>query len=172
MNDDVNRISEIKRKIMFLKLEIQRLLGKKIDWVIIHHGGGDYNIQQVNESHKWWKQSNGNVIPGILSSLGWWVGYQYWIDPSGNITQCRHDLEEGAHTLGLNKNSIGICCEGNFNTKLPTQVQLNSLKQLIDKKKSEYGIKNSNVEGHRFFSNKDCPGHKLYHWLVENYPNV
>ena len=163
-------LEEIKRKIMFLKLEIQKLMGKKPDWIICHHGGGDYNLHQVNESHKWWKLSDGSIVPGILSSLDWWVGYQYWINKMGFITQCRHDLEEGAHTLGLNKNSIGICLEGNFNKKMPTTQQLSALKDLIDRKKAEYGLVNRKIEGHKFFANKDCPGHRLYKWLCQNYP--
>lgn len=154
---------QILRKIRFLILEIQRLRGKQPDWIFIHHGGGDWNFYQVNKHHsdKW----------GLISSLGYGLGYNYWIDKMGLVTHARHDLEEAAHCVGFNKNSIGICLQGNTNITKPTGHQLEALVDLIDKKKIEYDIPNNKVKGHREYSATSCPGDHLWKWLCDNYPD-
>lgn len=169
---------EIKKQIAILKLQIEKLFATlkneefkktipnlpKPVWIIIHHGGGDWDFSQVNKHHtELWR---------MISSLGFGIGYAYWISYQGKVIQARRDNEEGAHTIGLNKCSIGIGLQGDFTKEQPTHFQLDALKGLIDKKKAEYGIKNSNVEGHRHFSNTSCPGKNLYSWLIKTYPNV
>jgi len=101
-----------------------------------------------------------------------YIGYQFFIEKDGTIHRGRLDTEEGAHCLGLNKCSIGIGLQGDFEKENPTPSQLASLKELIDKKKAEYNIGNSNVEGHRHFSNTSCPGKFLYAWLCREYPSL
>ena len=132
-------------------------------YLIIHHSGGtnanpladssNYTPAMCNADHK--------ISFNMLSSLGSYVGYQYFIDKAGNVTQHRKDTEEGAHTKGYNKISIGICLAGNFDATLPTEAQITSLRTLQKKKMLEYGIPLANIVPHRTFAVKTCFGKKL-----------
>lgn len=132
-------------------------------YIIVHHSGGTdknpmqdssgYTVVQCNADHK--------ARFNMLSSLGSYVGYQYFIDKAGIVTQCRKDDEEGAHTIGRNKDSIGICLAGNFDATMPTNEQIASLRTLIVKKMAEHTIPLKNVVPHRTFANKSCYGKKL-----------
>lgn len=93
------------------------------------------------------------------SSLGYFIGYQYYIDLAGIVHQGRKDDEEGAHTIGQNKDSIGICIEGNFDVSKPNAAQINALKALILQKMTQWAIAPNQVFGHRIYANyKSCPG--------------
>lgn len=135
----------------------------KLTHLIIHHSGGtdanplqdssNYTVKQCDADHK--------LRFGMKSSLGWYVGYTYFIDKKGVITQTRKDGEEGAHTIGLNSTSIGICLAGNFDATLPTEAQKVALKGLLEKKVKEFNILPSSIVPHRKFANKTCYGKKL-----------
>lgn len=132
-------------------------------WIIVHHSGGtnenplqdssNYTVQQCNYDHK--------IRFNFISTLGYYVGYQYFIDKHGIITQCRSDKEEGAHTIGKNRESLGICLAGNFDVTKPTEAQIETLKKIIEKKMKEYLIPIENVVPHRIFAVKTCYGKLL-----------
>ena len=134
-----------------------------IKYLIIHHSGGtdlnplqdssNYTVKQCDADHK--------ARFGMKSSLGWWVGYTYFIDWKGKVTQCRKDGELGAHTIGRNSDSIGICLAGNFDATLPTPEQVASLSDLINKKAKEFAITADRIVPHRHFASKTCFGKKL-----------
>lgn len=155
---------KLQLKILQLQLEVLILQRKKTipnladpKYIIIHHGGGDWNFEQVNKHHtdKW----------GFISSLGYGIGYQYFISYSGRVYQGRADTEEGAHTLGgYNRNSIGICLQGNMDIEEPTLAQMTALEKLVKEKKARYNI--NKVNGHRNFSNTSCPGQNLYQLII------
>lgn len=139
--------------------------------LIVHHTGGtdayplndssNYTVNQCNEDHR--------IRFGMLSSLGWYVGYHYYIDKAGVVTQTRTDTEEGAHCVGWNnhpgdspdKASIGICLAGNFDTTLPTDAQTNALRALLVAKSTQYSIHPENIFPHRHFAVKTCYGNRL-----------
>ena len=89
------------------------------------------------------------------------IGYHYYITKDGTIHKGRDEKLSGAHTIGYNSNSIGICYEGGLDkngkasdTRTPEQKQ--SLIDLILDIKGKYSIKK--VMGHRDTSpdlNKD-----------------
>jgi len=134
-----------------------------IKYIIVHHTGGTdanpkqdssgYTVTQCDKDHK--------IRFNMKSSLGWYVGYQYFIDKKGVVTQCRQDTEEGAHTVGKNKSSIGVCLAGNFDVTYPTKDQVISLKTLLATKIKEYNIPVTNVLPHRKFAKKTCYGKLL-----------
>lgn len=99
--------------------------------------------------------------------MGLYVGYTYVILKSGEIKQARKVGEEGAHTKGMNKNSVGICLCGNFSrpanqpNSYPTEVQIKSLKSLLDEITDRYGIDGKRIVPHRFFNATDCYGNNL-----------
>lgn len=69
---------------------------------------------------------------------------------------------QGAHTLGENYNSLGICCIGNFDIREPPQGQLKIAAKIIKLWMDLYAIGIDDVYGHRdFASYKSCPGEKF-----------
>lgn len=135
----------------------------KPQYIIVHHTGGtdaqplldtsNFTFKQCDDLHK--QRFN------MLSSLGYYVGYHYFIEKDGKVYQSRKDDEEGAHTIGKNTSSIGICLSGNFDATLPTEAQKRSLVDLLLKKTKEHGINAMNIVPHRAFATKTCYGKKL-----------
>lgn len=139
--------------------------------IIVHHTSGtdaqpladssNYTVLQCNEDHR--------IRFNMLSSLHWYVGYHYFIDKNGVVTQTRIDTEEGAHCIGYNnapgdsadKASIGICLAGNFDATLPTTAQISALTTLLNAKVKQYGILPANIVPHRAHAVKTCYGMKL-----------
>ena len=131
--------------------------------IVVHHGGGDWDFAQVNNHHrrKW----------GFRSSLGYYAGYTYFIEFSGKLYQARADNEEGAHCVEpgrkhyWNRNSIGVCLQGNFQHQRPTSGQKARLRRLLEAKQTQYNIPKSEIYGHRDIIATLCPGEHLYEWL-------
>lgn len=88
------------------------------------------------------------------------IGYHYVIKLDGTIENGRPENEVGAHCLGHNKNSIGVCyvggCDKDMRPKdTRTQQQRVSLILLLANLKKKYP--NATVRGHNEFVNKACP---------------
>ena len=157
-------IEKLKLQLQILQLQLRiMLLKEKLTvpnlndprFIIIHHGAGPWGFDQVNKHHtdKW----------GFVSSLGFGIGYQYFISYSGRVYQGRVDNEEGAHCIMFNKQSIGICLQGNMEIEEPTLAQLTALEKLVKEKKERYNIKV--INGHRDFSSTSCPGRNVYNFI-------
>lgn len=120
--------------------------------IIIHHSATDKSrtrVKGIDNNHKkrW----------GMISSLGYYVGYHFVITGKGKITQTRGFKERGIHTAGKN-DYIGICITGNFEEQEPNKTQINSLYELLDKIKEMSSIE---VKQHKDFSATLCPGKNL-----------
>ena len=132
-------------------------------YLIVHHsGGGEINplvdtsghtFETVNEYHR--------GLWNFPSSLGFYIGYHYYIEKSGKVTQGRADTDEGAHCIGKNKESIGICLAGNFDLTVPTKEQVGALKELLSRKRVEWAVPIENIVPHRKFADKSCYGKNL-----------
>lgn len=135
--------------------------------LIVHHTGGTDADPLADTSHHTfeivndWHKQNPNVNLGYPSSLGFYIGYHYFIDATGKVTQGRLDSDEGAHTVGKNTTSLGICLAGNFDATLPTKEQVAALKTLLSAKMEAYAIPLANVVPHRTYATKTCYGRKL-----------
>ena len=130
----------------------------KVEAIIIHHSATNASFQAINEYHrrKW----------NFRSSLGFYIGYQYFISLNGELTQGRADTEESAHTLGgWNKKSIGICLQGNLDLLYPTSAQLFALEDLIGKLQVKHDIFNSKIYLHRELWLTKCPGKNMIDWV-------
>jgi hypothetical protein len=131
--------------------------------LIVHHTGGTdadpladtsrQTFEIVNEYHR--------KLWNFRSSLGFYIGYHYFIDRHGRVRQGRANTDHGAHTIGQNQSSIGICLAGNFDATEPTLEQTNALRQLLLKLMKEYNISVNNIVPHRHYANKTCYGKKL-----------
>jgi len=143
------------------------------NWLIIHHTGSTamdpkadtshHTFEDVNEYHRdLWDETT-------RSSLGYYIGYHYFIDKSGKVTQGRADTDRGAHTIGANASSLGICMSGNFDVTKPTEAQVKSLKTLVKRLMKKYNIPVRRLVPHRkFASYKSCFGSGLDNGYVKD----
>lgn len=101
-------------------------------------------------------------------SKGWsGIGYNYYIRKDGVIYQCRPEGAEGAHTIGANDKSIGICCEGNFDVEEMTDLQYQSLTELCRDIMNRTGIRQ--VYGHKELQrDTTCPGKRFPLTTIKN----
>lgn len=89
------------------------------------------------------------------------IGYHYVIYLDGSIHKGRDESKIGAHCLGLNARSIGICYIGGLTEdgKTPkdtrTEAQKESLIKLLKELREKYP--SAEIYGHRDFANKACP---------------
>ena len=153
------QIITIKLQILLLKKKLTVPTFKSPNHIVIHHDAGNNNFATVNNWHKqkWnWK-----------SSLGFYCGYYYFLEKSGKVYQARRDNEEAAHTVGKqphywNRNSIGICLQGNFNNETPSLAQVSALRELLFRLEIKYKIPKTEIYGHREISSTTlCPGKHL-----------
>jgi len=86
------------------------------------------------------------------------IGYHWFIEKDGSLKVGRWDGLEGAHTIGHNRNSVGIVLAGNFEEQEPTKAQLVALDKLLSRLSMP-------VFGHRDFAATACPGKNLYYLL-------
>ena len=88
------------------------------------------------------------------------IGYHYVIYLDGSVHIGRPENEEGAHCLGHNKTSIGICYIGGLDIygkpkDTRTDEQKKSLTELIRTLKTRFP--QASIHGHNEFANKACP---------------
>lgn len=89
------------------------------------------------------------------------IGYHYVVGLNGEVMKGRNDNEVGAHCLGRNSDSIGVCYVGGLekDCKTPkdtrTPMQKKALTELLKNLKSKYP--KAVIKGHRDFASKACP---------------
>lgn len=89
------------------------------------------------------------------------IGYHYVIRLDGSVEKGRPEDEIGAHCLGENAHSIGVCYVGGIDrdTLKPkdtrTEAQKIALRQLVEELQRRYP--GATVHGHNEFAKKACP---------------
>ena len=90
------------------------------------------------------------------------TGYHYYITRNGQTYQTRHEQLIGAHAVGYNHHSLGVCYEGGLNelgkpADTRTPKQKSALLKLLRRLKTEHP--NASILGHRDLPDvhKDCP---------------
>lgn len=111
--------------------------------IIFHHAAiKDISAEEVDKLHR---------------NKGWeGIGYHYFISKDGTIYEGRPESAEGAHTIGKNRESIGICMEGNLEEEEITLNQITSVEYLSVYLCLKYDIKD--ILQHKDFANTLCPG--------------
>ena len=111
--------------------------------IILHHAEASRaSVEDVNSWH---------------IERGWaGIGYHYYVRKDGTIWRGRPEWAVGAHAVGHNDKSIGICCEGAYMTETMPAAQLSALKGLICDIMSRYG--NLELLRHKDVNSTDCPG--------------
>ena len=103
-------------------------LSSEVKYAVLHHSQvrasfRPRQLYMVNDYHK--KKF------GSKSSLGWWVGYNWFCDVDGTLTQTRLVGERTAAQQRHNLDSDSICLAGDFNIDLPTEAQIKVLRRWI-----------------------------------------
>ena len=161
------KLTLLKQLLALYQQLLEKLKAQQPEIVIIHHTGGSDADPYADTSHhtvqmvdKWHKQIGFNK-----SKLGYYVGYHYFIEKDGKVTQCRIHDENGCHTVGYNQ-CIGICLAGNFDATMPTVEQIASLKGLLLALSKNSKI--LPVPHRKFAPHKSCYGSKLPDDWAEN----
>ena len=101
------------------------------------------------------------------------IGYHWVIDRDGKVLPGRPEAVIGAHTIGHNSGTIGICLLGGYGsaetdpfTANYTAQQDITLRQMIDAIGSRTVIER--VSGHNQYAAKACPGFNVPKWFEGN----
>lgn len=112
-------------------------------FIILHHAGvSSATAESIHNYHK---------------SLGWCgIGYNMYVAKDGKIYLGRPMDAVGAHTVGYNAASVGICFEGNFENESMSPKQIAAGKKAIQYARSMYP--NTQIKMHRECDATACPG--------------
>ena len=124
--------------------------------IIVHHTAASSPDPQFAAIDSWHKDRD---FP--RSSLGYYVGYHYVIERDGQLKTARAEWEEGAHTVGQNTQSIGVCLVGNFDNEDPTAQQKATLGDLLHSLCARHNIEPHDIWPHRSYAAKSCYGRRL-----------
>ena len=124
---------------------------RTIDKIIVHCSataeGKDFTVADITRWHK---------------ARGWrTIGYHFVIYRDGSIHEGRNLAEQGAHCLGQNAHSIGVCyiggcaADGKTQKDTRTTAQRKALVELLRRLKAQFP--KAAIHGHRDFANKACP---------------
>lgn len=146
---------------------------EKVTKIIVHHTASTANLDNP-------KQAIRDIAYWHTKGRGWGdIGYNYVIDPVGNIYEGRYGGEKvvGAHAGKSNTGAIGISVMGNYETGDVSDASLVALARLTSEKtkihtidplgKSIFrGEMSNNILGHRDVMSTTCPGKNLYDKLL------
>lgn len=135
---------------------------RKIKEIIIHCSATPENMDiGVSEIRQWHLKR------------GWSdIGYHDVIRRDGRTEEGRSTDKAGAHTIGHNRNSIGICLVGGVDASNNpvnnfTEKQWESLRRLVMFYKAKHP--KATVHGHNEFAAKACPSFDVQEWLKCTY---
>jgi N-acetylmuramoyl-L-alanine amidase len=90
------------------------------------------------------------------------IGYHYGVEMIGNnchVLMGRSLGQEGAHTVGMNRKSVGICFVGNYEIDRPKfQMYLAGIKLIAGLCYSLRLDPYKSIMGHKEYANTACPG--------------
>jgi len=134
------------------KIELKR---GGIRYIVVHHSATDRENTSVEAIRRY-----------HVNNRGFWdIGYHWIVDKDGNLVKGRSEEFIGAHCAGgspaNNFNSIGICVVGNFEREVPTEKQLKTLFEFLEKKLRELKLTKDKVLGHLECKPTLCPGKYL-----------
>lgn len=91
------------------------------------------------------------------------IGYNFAVGGEGSVYEGRGWDVVGAHAVGYNVRSVGICLIGDFISNLPPQAQLDTAKALINTGvELGYISPDYQLVGHRQVGDTECPGDALF----------
>ena len=128
---------------------------KTITHIAIHHsaGPGTATAQSIAQFH-------------IGPSRDWpGIAYHYFIDGLGDIFKTNHHETMSYHVGGHNGYSLGICIDGTFTNRPPSDAQVDALRWLLDKLTAQIPTVTV-VQAHKKFPNQStsCCGDLRLAW--------
>ena len=138
----------IKHNIIF-RNRLRPLPKQNVKYIVIHHAEASKATWQ--DIHRWHQER------------GWaGAGYHEYITKTGEVyllrgSETAEQCKEGVHVKGHNRESYGICLEGNYNReqRIP-YAQMEALFLRIAEKKKIYP--KAKIRLHKQLSSTDCPG--------------
>ncbi len=131
---------------------------REIKTIVIHHSGNTDTPKKIRKLH--------------VEINGWNdIGYHFMVSRDGKILMGRDLNIEGAHVLGFNRDSVGICLLGNFDNEFLNDKQKQGLTELLENLTKKFNIDKNNIKFHRDFPNvaKSCPGKNINRKLIFGY---
>lgn len=138
---------------------------RKIDKLIIHHSATQH--MSLDAAHAEFRR--------LHMAKGWGdIGYHFLVDKDGNMLKTHRPIERsGAHTIGQNANSIGLCCIGNYHSvkseggmnHIPSDEMICRLSMHAAQICFDYKIDTSQIKGHGDYWATACPGDNLHKLL-------
>jgi hypothetical protein len=143
--------------------------------IIIHHSlTADSSTVSWGAIRKWHTGLTGSPIKGDpnynpyienpMDDIGYGFGIELINDHYEILMGRRPDLV-GAHTIGKNDQSIGICVVGNYDIDPVTQEIKETIQKLLTWLILTYKIEPREIYGHCQFSQKTCPGKNMMDWI-------
>ena len=118
-------------------------LEEPVKYIILHHAAGHGSVRAVHAYHR--------------DVNGWsGIAYHIYIRRSGEVWAGRPLNVKGAHCLGYNGCSIGVCFEGNFEKEIMPAAQLEAGREAVEYLRSLFP--GARVLGHRELGTTACPG--------------
>ena len=115
-------------------------------YIVLHHRAGVGDIKSLHQLH---------LQTGYTG-----IGYHFYIRKDGTVYRGRPINTVGAHCLGSNADSIGICFEGDYTRETMPAAQFLAGLQLIRDIKELYAY-TVDVKKHSDLYNTVCPGNKF-----------
>lgn len=142
-----------------------------VQYLFFHTAAADISNVDAAEIDRWHRKR------------GWsGIGYHYVIIddrhdtlPDGHVEAGRPETKDGAHVLGVNSISLGVCCVGHGDKGGFTPKQKKSLTDLLAALARKYNVPVTRILGHRevndlvdaglvaeaYRTTKSCPGKKV-----------
>ncbi len=143
--------------------DIKKLFRTRWTHIIVHHTE-DPNVRDA-EGNLISKHFTPEVTVYHREVRGWkeGLGYHFTIEADGTVYEGGRWMRQldGAHTKDMNHCSIGVAMMGNFDIYDPTPEQFASLLNLLKELVKRFDIDPDNVQPHRAYSPKSCPGKRL-----------
>jgi N-acetyl-anhydromuramyl-L-alanine amidase AmpD len=137
---------------------------RKVVQLILHCAatpdGKHFTVTNIDSWHRergWYRRASYKKLlnPDLTS-----IGYHYVIYTDGSVHTGRHEAESGAHTIGQNADSLGVCLIG---TRKFYAAQWTSLASVVAELEGKHPIEK--IAGHNEYAAKECPGFKVPEWL-------
>lgn len=132
-----------------LKFPKARVPLKNPTKIVIHHPAARWTVQRTHEYH--------------ISIEYNGIGYNYYVQQNGEAFYGRSTANQeyqGAHALGRNHDTIGVCAEGNFEIEYMQPIQYNKLLEVVVFLCKKHNLTEKDVVGHKELpgQNTACPG--------------
>lgn len=133
---------EIKKNLFTFRTKLTPI--KTVKKLVMHHPAANWTAERTHDFHKY--------------SRGWLgIGYNYFIEKDGTIKEGR-GLNQGAHAVSYNHNTLGISFSGNFENELMTDAQVRSGIELLTYLIKKFNLTADDIIGHKEIAKTACPG--------------